>query len=333
MAKALSVRVNTHGHCFDGLASATVFTQMLRMLRRDDALSFAYRSCGYGPKMSAVPADWLSGDLNAILDFRYTESDRLTYFFDHHVTGFGSPEEEAQARRAVAESRAHVSPRGPRSLHFDASYGSCTKLIRDVARTEYGVTLDGLDELVFWADRIDAARFESAEDALADTPAQRLAQIVEQHGDADFLTRLVPLLGSQSLADVADAPLQAQLFATIAAGKEQFKNRVRDRAENRGDVVVVDLSDEVVSAAGKFVTYALFPSAIYSVAILRTKQLIKVGVGYNPWCGKPRRHDISALCKREGGGGHVVVGAASFPTNAREKAQAAAMRIVRALEA
>jgi hypothetical protein len=77
--------------------------------------------------------------------------------------------------------------------------------------------------------------------------------------------------------------------------------------------------------------YALFPRAMYSVALHRTKHLIKLSVGYNPWCGRPRRHDVSALCKAEGGGGHPVVGAAAFPPGDAERARAASRRVVEAL--
>ena len=61
------------------------------------------------------------------------------------------------------------------------------------------------------------------------------------------------------------------------------------------------------------------------------KQQLKVGVGYNPWSGKERRHDISAICRRYGGGGHPAVGAFALPTKALAKAREAADAIVREL--
>ncbi len=331
MARAISVGVNTHGHCFDGLSSAVAFTHLLTRLSPGDGLTFSYRSCGYGPKMSAVPAEWLTSDLNAILDFRYTESDRLHYYFDHHATAFGSADEEARARAAVSRS-SKGDARARRALYFDASYGSCTKLIVDTARAEHGLAFEELDELVAWADRIDAARFESAEQALGDAPAQRLAQVVEHHGDGDFLAKWVPELGRRTLEDVARCAEIDKLFAPLAAAKQAYTRRVKAKAIDRGDVVFVDLTDEPIAPAGKFVAYALFPRASYSVTLHRTKQLIKLSVGYNPWCGNARRHDIAALCRDEGGGGHPVVGAATFQPHERDRARAAAMRVVHALE-
>src|SRR5260221_115912 len=66
-------------------------------LRGEDVLGFRYKSCGYGPAMKQIPESWLDGAENAILDFRYTESKQLAWYFDHHLTGFGSEDERARA--------------------------------------------------------------------------------------------------------------------------------------------------------------------------------------------------------------------------------------------
>lgn len=318
-----SVVVHTHGHCFDGAASATLFTALLTALRPDEKLSFHYRSCGYGPKMSQVPASWLTGDVNAILDFRYTDDARLTWFFDHHRTGFGSRDEE---REALA-----VAPTTGRRVHFDADYGSCALLIRDVAARAYGVSLEPLAELTRWANTIDTAGFESARAALADTPAQRLAMVIEQHGDTAFLDELVPRMRAESIDALASSPLVEGRVGPILDARAAFERRVAAAAKVVGDCVVVDLTDKPTSAAGKFVTYALFPNEMYSVLLLRTPQLLKLSVGFNPWCGRARTADISALMKPEGGGGHAVVGAAAFPLSDVARARAAADRVTAAL--
>src|SRR5881397_339321 len=91
------VVVASHGHCFDGMASAALFTYVRARMDGGAGLEARYKSCGYGPQMSRVPEEWLDGDENAILDFRYTPSKRLTWYFDHHVTGFSSEEERDAA--------------------------------------------------------------------------------------------------------------------------------------------------------------------------------------------------------------------------------------------
>jgi nanoRNase/pAp phosphatase (c-di-AMP/oligoRNAs hydrolase) len=38
-----------------------------------------------------------------------------------------------------------------------------------------------------------------------------------------------------------------------------------------------------------------------------------VGVGFNPWRGEARDHDLGALCESFGGGGHAAVGGITLP--------------------
>src|SRR5688572_7240594 len=78
----VKVVVATHGHCFDGLASAVLFTRLLAAL--GDKRECVYRACGYGNGQSRADEGLLSGVENAILDYRYTASQRVTWFFDHH---------------------------------------------------------------------------------------------------------------------------------------------------------------------------------------------------------------------------------------------------------
>ncbi|MFZ4079442.1 MAG: hypothetical protein ACOYKK_08380 [Microbacteriaceae bacterium] len=124
--------VATHGHCFDGMASAALFVHLLRALRGKSAPELRYKSFGYGPGLRMIPEAWLDGDENAILDFRYTPSDRVNWYFDHHVTAFGSDAERdaaiagalpaddpADGRHVLAERRLRhkiaipVADRGP----------------------------------------------------------------------------------------------------------------------------------------------------------------------------------------------------------------------------
>ena len=117
-----------HGHCFDGLVSAAMFTHLRQSISPNKRFRFTYKSCGYGPKMQNVPQKWLRGDENAIVDFRYVPSKNLTWYFDHHVTAFAS---EVQAQEALE---------GASRYFYDPDYGSCTKLIFDVGRERYGVS-------------------------------------------------------------------------------------------------------------------------------------------------------------------------------------------------
>ncbi len=147
------VVIGYHGRCFDGMASAAVLTHLLQELE-PGPLTFTYRGLDHQPGGSHVPAAMLSGEINAVVDFRYTSSDKLTWWFDHHVSGVHDHE--------LAHLRADQSGR----KFFDPAYGSCCKLIADVARERFGCAIAPQAELIRWADIIDAARFPDATTAV-----------------------------------------------------------------------------------------------------------------------------------------------------------------------
>src|SRR5882724_1726517 len=321
--KVPSVVVATHGHCFDGMCSAALFTRLARAEIAEGA-KFTYRACGYGPDQGGVDPAVLNGDENVILDFRYAISPKLGWYFDHHATAFASEEERADFEAAAGSRK-----------FYDPHYGSCSKLIYDVSRDHFGLEdTPAVAELVRWADIIDAARFPSAEMAvLREDPALWLMTVVENHGDDAFLSRIVPRLLIESVDEIAkSAEIQAK-WVTLRDAHLGFVDQVRAKSKTMGVVVYVDLTDVVIDVAGKFVTYALFPESMYSVMVTRGRTRCKISVGYNPWCGKERRHDISQICRRYGGGGHPVVGAIAVGPNDVERAKQIGLEIVRELDA
>ncbi len=314
--------VATHGHCFDGLASAVMFTRLLQSTGASD-VRFEYRACGYGAGQLRPDLKVLSGDENAILDYRYYGSDKLTWYFDHHRTAFYSDSDQSDFEGRRAGGR----------MFFDPAYSSCTKLVADIGRERFGFMDPALDELVAWADRVDAARFDTAEQAVdRNDPVMQLVSVVEHYGDDAFLNRLVPELSQKSLHDVARSRDVVDRYRPLGRKHERFIERVRSKSELRGRVVFVDLTESVLESVGKFVTYALYPSSVYSVVVGLLKNGPKISVGYNPWSGKPLDTDISSICARYGGGGHPVVGGISFELHELERARNVARAIATELE-
>lgn len=313
--------VATHGHCFDGLCSAVVFTRLLRELR-GPAARFRYLSCGYSPTQRSLDT-LLDGDENAILDYRFCATERLHWYFDHHRTAFGSA-----ADREFFEAQSASRP-----FHYDASYSSCTKLVRDVATERYGVAMPELEPLTAWADKIDSAAFESAEAALDySDPVMQLVSVVEHHGDGELIARLVPLLLEAPVEVVARRAEHRELYRKIRRKKAAFAKRVQENASTRGRVVLVDLSGAELESYGKFVTYALYPEAMYSVIVGRFKNGARINVGYNPWSDRRLDRDLSSICGRYGGGGHPFVGGISFPAEDVHRAKNVAQEIALELD-
>jgi nanoRNase/pAp phosphatase (c-di-AMP/oligoRNAs hydrolase) len=146
------------------------------------------------------------------------------------------------------------------------------------------------------------------------------------------LTSMVPRLIDRPLYEVARSEDVMSSYAPIGRAHEQFVKLVERAAQPMGTVVYVDLTEQLIEVAGKFVTYALYPESAYSVMLSRSKSKCKISVGYNPWSPIARTHNIAAICERYGGGGHPVVGAVSLPGDKVSEARALARSIAEELQ-
>ncbi len=292
-----------------------MFTRLLRHVHHGEELSFTYRAQGYGPGQNGVDPAIFTGQENAILDFRFSSTPKLTWYFDHHVSAFPTKED-----RDTYEARAQGS--SDRTIFHDGAYGSCTKLIADIGHARFGLDVTNEAELIRWADMIDTAGFPSAEMAVARSEAVlHLMTVVEHHGGDGFLQKMVPRLLEEPLDSIARGKDIEEAFAPLAAQNDAYVELVKKHAVVKGDVVIVDLSPVVVDVAAKFVTYSLWPDSAYSVVLSCSPSKCKISIGYNPWSPVPRRHNIAAICERHGGGGHPVVGAISLPADQQERAR------------
>ncbi|HEX7476365.1 MAG TPA: hypothetical protein VF331_01025 [Polyangiales bacterium] len=315
------VVIGYHGHCFDGMASAAVLTRLLRHVEGTD-LRFSYRGLDHQPGGSHVPETVLCGQLNAVVDFRYTTSPKLGWWFDHHHSGVVGDLE-----------REHLAGDHSGRKFFDPSYGSCCKLIADTASTRFGCTLPELEELVRWADVIDAARFSSPAVAVElREPALQLMTVIEAYGDDAFLApRIAALASGASLSELATTAQVQRLFAPLHEQHQRQCAVIAARATVQQGVVLFDLVGSGDDRYNKFIPYWLFPQSCYCVAVTASKSRAKVSVGSNPWAPLPRTHNIAEICARYGGGGHAVVGAISLAPEQIARAREIAQEILAAL--
>jgi hypothetical protein len=307
-----------HDNCFDGASSAAVFAAYYRHAV-DPAAQITLVGVQHkqGDPFAGHPFD---GDDNVVVDFRYTDSPGLTWWFDHHVSAFQPP-----------ELRAHFEADTSGHKFYDPAARSCTKFLADVLADRFGYRSPSpaiFAELVHWADIIDGAQFPDARTAveLAE-PALRLMTWIEHNHDPALTHELIGELGARPLADIAANDWITRPLEPVLERHRRNIALIRDRAVLTDGVVYFDLLDDGVDAHNKFIAYMLFPQARYTIGLTRSRARTKVSVGSNPWSPVPRTHDIAAICERYGGGGHPVVGAISFPPDAADRARQVAAEI------
>jgi hypothetical protein len=257
-------------------------------------------------------------DENAIVDFKYAASEKLTWWFDHHESAFLTPEDEAHFRADKSGKK-----------FLDPTRKSCTEFIADVAHEKFGFNPEPIGSLVHWAHIIDGALYESpAQCVELKEPALQLMQVIEADPDDAFIEQIIRELTTRSLEEVATSDEVQKRFQPILEQHLETLEAVRKKAKFADGVVQFDLIDEGYEGFNKFIPYYLYPQTTYSVALTRGAQRTKISVGSNPWAPKPRTHNIAKICERYGGGGHAVVGAISFKPEEVEEARKAVREIV-----
>jgi len=316
-----TLRVLYHDNCFDGLASAAVFSRFYSTVIAPGA-EIEYEGLAHKAGQLINEDLFGSGD-NVIVDFKYSASEKLTWWFDHHESAFLSEADEAHFRRDVSGRK-----------FYDPDSRSCTKFIATVAEKTFGFSDTGLQELIYWADLIDGAVFPSAQAAVElKESAMRLMLVIETTRDRRLLHKIIGLMQQKPLDAVLNEPEVKAAFETMYENHVQSIDVMRERAKCADGVIAFDISDKNLDGYNKFIPYYLFPESIYCVGVSRSASRAKVSVGTNPWSRHERKHNLARLCEKYGGGGHAVVAAISFKPEDLEKAQAAAREIAKILRA
>ena len=319
----LKVRVFYHDKCFDGTASAALFTRFYRERIRE-GVEFLYSGLLHRAG-SLFDETQFNGDENAIVDFKYSASPKVTWWFDHHQSAFLTPEDHQ-----------HFLEDQSNKKFYDPGYKSCTKFLATIAETRFGFNTEPVKDLIYWADIVDGAQYESAQAAVEMAqPAMKLTMVIESAQDPTLVPRLIGIMTERTLAEIIEEPFIQQLLPPLLERHAQAIEILRERSECKKGTIYFDITDQAFEGYNKFIPYFLHPEATYSVGLSKSSFRTKVSVGSNPWT-KMRGEDmvnLAAICERYGGGGHARVGAISFPPDQAERARAAAEEIVAELRA
>ena len=319
----MRIRVFYHDKCFDGACSASLFT---RFHRECIAAGADYQYQGLVHRAGALFNEKeFDGDQNAIVDFKYSTSPKVTWWFDHHQSAFLTPQDYQHYLDCKKDSDCC------KRKFLDANYTSCTSYLADIVKAEYGFDAAPVAELIHWANIVDGAQYESAASAVEmAAPAMKLTLVIESTQDPAFIPRLIPLLTGMPLAEVLSQPFVAELLPPLLDRHHKSVELIRSRCEEKNGTIFFDVTDQPLEGYNKFIPYYLFPQATYSIGLSKSSFRTKVSVGSNPWtkADPSEMVNLAQICERYGGGGHARVGAISFEPDQAERAREAAAEIV-----
>ena len=310
------VRLCFHDRCFDGTASAALFYRFYRERFDADA---QFELTGMTHRAVQPWTDGLfDGDENVIVDFKYSNSPKVTWWFDHHQSAFLTPADAKNFRK-------HPGP----NMFYEPDYKSCTKLIANVSKEKFGFDTTPLDDLIHWGDIIDGAQYPTPEAAVAlAEPATQLALVIEAAPEIGLPAKIVPELAYRPLSEMVKLPMVAKHLEPLLDRHRKSIEILRERADAREGVIFFDVSDLDLEGYNKFIPYPLYPECIYSVSVSASAVRSKVSLGTNPWNLANADANLASLAEKFGGGGHARVSAISFDPHDIPRAKEVARELV-----
>jgi hypothetical protein len=315
------VRLCFHDRCFDGTASAALFYRFYRE-RFDAAADFHFTGMAHRASQP-WEGGLFDGDENVIVDFKFSNSPKLTWWFDHHQSAFLTPEDARQFRE-------HPGPH----MFYEPDYRSCTKLIANVAKEKFGFDTRPLADLIHWGDIIDGAQYPTPESAVAiSEPATQLALVIEAAPEDGLPARIIPELAYRPLPEMIQLPIVAKYLEPLLERHRRSIDILRARAEARDNVIFFDVSDLDLEGYNKFIPYLLHPECVYSISVSASASRAKVSLGTNPWNQAGADKNLASLAEKFGGGGHPRVAAISFDPGKLARAREVARELTALLRA
>ena len=280
-----------HSPCFDGIASAVLTMDFLEGTQN-------WTFDGLHPVDYDRRKQWVSQNFSkpfAVVDFLYHPDADL--WADHHQTTFVEP--SLQQRFEAEKNPYHI---------YSPKSGSCAKLLWRMLALRFNHCNKRFSELVRWADKIDAARYGSVEEAINGThPALNINRTLMVNKDPDYPVWLVRQLRTQSLEEIGLLPAvleqSNEARRLIQGGLDRVSQAIR---LEKSDIAVFDVDSSGV-LINRYSPYQIYPNARYSLGVIRNNDSIKITAMRNPWRQFSSVY-LGKIFERFGGGGHRRVG-------------------------
>jgi hypothetical protein len=197
-----------------------------RCFRVSIANAFAAMSSSSSPAWCTAPArcstkTQFDGDENAIVDFKYSSSPKITWWFDHHESAFPLPADAAHFEQDQSNRK-----------FYDPAFQVLHQFIAMIAQQRFGFDPSPVADLVHWTDIIDGALYPDAKTAVEmEAPAMKLTMVIESAPDHGFVPNLIPLLAAKPLAEILTEPFVAPLLPPLLKRHELSIGIMKQRTE------------------------------------------------------------------------------------------------------
>lgn len=305
--------IHLHFPCFDGVVSAVLASEFLEG-------SLGWKISRYVPVNYDQAKNWRNTVVDgsfAVVDFLYHPA--AFFWADHHATSFQDPNDRAALNRPSA-----------RRLYYDPNCPSCSLLLWTNLRTELRNSAR-LAEMVFWANKIDSATYDSVDEAIfGGSPAMDVSLSLAVERSDQYCNLLVSSLRTKSLDEVA-------CFPEVRAAAQSVKGQLRRGLDEvgrhigaDGDIAICDIEQPEEGIISRYSPYYFKPDAKYSAMLVRSSNHAKVTAMRNPWLDF-ESVEIGKIFEKFGGGGHRRVGSVLLQGNRVDDASMVLAQIVNAI--
>lgn len=275
---------------FDGLACA----MMLKELGMIDEIKFVH------------PKDVQDGKIELSKDDITTNlpyDPRVALAFDHHES------EEDRLRATETNGKLIIDPKAKSAARVLYDYYGGKERFPRIS-----------DELMNAVDKGDSADF-TQEEILHPTGWVLLHYLMDARtglgrfhefriSNYDLMMELIDYCLEHSIDEILELPDVKERVQLYFEQETLFKEQLKRIARVEGNCVILDLrNEEVIHAGNRFMIYAMYPEAQYSVHVVwgYQKQNTAVMIGKSI-INKSGHEDVGHLCLAYGGGGHFNAG-------------------------
>lgn len=275
---------------FDGLACA----MMLKELGMIDEIKFVH------------PKDVQDGKIELSKDDITTNlpyDPRVALAFDHHES------EEDRLRATETNGKLIIDPKAKSAARVLYDYYGGKERFPRIS-----------DELMNAVDKGDSADF-TQEEILHPTGWVLLHYLMDARtglgrfhdfriSNYDLMMELIDYCLEHSIDEILELPDVKERVQLYFEQETLFKEQLKRIARVEGNCVILDLrNEEVIHAGNRFMIYAMYPEAQYSVHVVWgfQKQNTAVMIGKSI-VNKSGNEDVGQLCLAYGGGGHFNAG-------------------------